>query len=266
MSLDNANTATIAATTTKAAAKTTTTVAPAKTSAQTITSSGTMAISKGASYPVYAHAGDAKPIAGKTLNGPSQWRFFSETVTSGYLWFNVGGNQWIHTNGGDSLRLFYSNANAATSTTVSGATYTSSPATGSVTINFVPGYGIAVWTSPKGGSAIKGKSLKHGTTWKIHATAQIGKSTWYNLGGNQWIDGHYVKTAGKTAKAGRTVLTSAGTITTTKRLSVYADPDTSRTTRKIGKNVKLKYFGTTDNGQGWYKIGAKEWVKASDVK
>ncbi|WDF82678.1 SLAP domain-containing protein [Lacticaseibacillus pabuli] len=259
---DSAATTTV--TNTQPATTATTTTTPA--ASETVTSSGTMAIAKGASYQVYAHAGDAQPISGKTLNGPSQWRFFSETVTQGYLWFNVGGNQWIHTDGSDSLRLFYSNTNAATTTTSNGASYTSTPATGSVTINYVPGYGIAVWTAPQGGSVIKGKSLKHGTSWKIHATAQIGKSTWYNLGGNQWIDGHYVKTAGKTVKGGRTVLMGSGTITTNKRLSVYADPDSSKTTRKIGKNVKLKYFGTTNNGQNWYKIGANEWVKASDVK
>lgn len=67
-------------------------------------------------------------------------------------------------------------------------------ATEVVTINYVPGYGIAVWNKPTSDrKAIAGKKLKHGTSWKVLKTQTVDGKLWYNLGGDQWIDGDYAK-------------------------------------------------------------------------
>jgi cell wall-associated NlpC family hydrolase len=60
-----------------------------------------------------------------------------------------------------------------------------------VTINYVSGYGIAVWNNYEGGRTT-GKYLQHGTSWKIFKTVKDSHgNTWYNLGGNQWIMAKY---------------------------------------------------------------------------
>lgn len=61
-------------------------------------------------------------------------------------------------------------------------------------ISYVPGYGIQVWTKGHGFVSENGnlKKLQHGTSWKIFASAQIDGGTYYNVGGNQWIDSAYV--------------------------------------------------------------------------
>ncbi|KRM72881.1 hypothetical protein FC34_GL000593 [Lacticaseibacillus brantae DSM 23927] len=66
------------------------------------------------------------------------------------------------------------------------------PAVSSVaTVNYVPGYGIAVWQRP--GQQLTGKYLADGTRWRVFASTYVNGRYWYNLGGNQWIDGKYLK-------------------------------------------------------------------------
>ena len=62
---------------------------------------------------------------------------------------------------------------------------------GVVTVNYVPGYGIALWNSPKANHQFLGRYLAHGTAWKVTGKQVVNGKTWYNLGGNQWIEGQY---------------------------------------------------------------------------
>lgn len=66
-----------------------------------------------------------------------------------------------------------------------------------VTVKYHPGYGIAIWTKPTAGRKPvkrngKNVTLKHGTAWKFFKTQKVGNVTWYNLGGNQWLEGKYL--------------------------------------------------------------------------
>ncbi|KRM72195.1 hypothetical protein FC34_GL001179 [Lacticaseibacillus brantae DSM 23927] len=60
-----------------------------------------------------------------------------------------------------------------------------------VTVNYVPGYGIALWNSPQADHTFLGRTLGHGTAWKVFDVKTVNGNTWYNLGGDQWIDGKY---------------------------------------------------------------------------
>lgn|GEM_PF-4678214 len=62
---------------------------------------------------------------------------------------------------------------------------------GVVSVNYVPGYGIALWNSPQDSHKFLGRYLQHGTAWKVIGKTVVNGQTWYNLGGNQWIDGKY---------------------------------------------------------------------------
>lgn len=69
-------------------------------------------------------------------------------------------------------------------------------ARGVVTVNYVPGYGIAVYKEP-GKSALvqvngKAKRLAHGTSWKSFKKQIVNNVTYYNVGGNQWVNGNFV--------------------------------------------------------------------------
>lgn len=82
-------------------------------------------------------------------------------------------------------------------------------ATNVVKINYVPGYGIAVWNNYEGGK-ITGQILKHGSSWKVIKTAKDSQgNTWYDLGANQWIMAKY------TVDGNRAVSQAASTSTNT---------------------------------------------------
>lgn len=64
-------------------------------------------------------------------------------------------------------------------------------ATQVVTVNYVPGYGIAVWNNFQNGQTT-GQYLKHGSSYKVIKTAKDAQgNVWYDLGMNQWIMAKY---------------------------------------------------------------------------
>ncbi|WP_155286988.1 SLAP domain-containing protein [Lacticaseibacillus zhaodongensis] len=72
-----------------------------------------------------------------------------------------------------------------------------SPITGSVTVHYTKGYGIQIWDGYKDGKRPvmvdkkHAKKLMAGTSWKVFQVANLDGNTWYNLGGNQWVDAAY---------------------------------------------------------------------------
>lgn len=68
-------------------------------------------------------------------------------------------------------------------------------ATTKVKINYVPGYGVNIWTSYNHGH-FTGQRAQHGTTWTVISQATDSKGrTWYQVGDNQWIMGQYTVSA-----------------------------------------------------------------------
>ncbi len=270
-------TATKTATTSKTASKTSSTKASTTAPASIITP-GKVSLTPGHSVSVYTSPSADTPTS-KKLAGGTTWKMFSQVTYRGYLWVNVGGNQWINDSDPYALNLNYTTAKSSKTSTKT-ATKTTSKTTakistttkngiasisGTVTIHYVPGYGIAVWDAPQGG-AVTGKKLADGSTWRVFKSTTVNGVTWYNLGGNQWISGTYAKL--QSTAATKTVAKS-GTITTNAktRTDIYLGASTKKVSRTVGKNVKLKYYGTTSvKGQTWYFIGDGEWVNGTDVK
>ncbi|KRL61793.1 hypothetical protein [Lactobacillus psittaci] len=63
-----------------------------------------------------------------------------------------------------------------------------------VTINYVPGYGIALWDNPDNPQLKNDKKLQHATSWKVIQTAyDKNGNKWYDLGGGQWIEAKWTK-------------------------------------------------------------------------
>jgi hypothetical protein len=112
---------------------------------------------------------------GRLVPAGSRWKTFT-SLKNGELWYNLGGKQWV--------RAREVTQHAYTAVALTGNK-------GVLKINYVRGYGIAVWNNYTGGATIAGKKLADGTSWKYFGTASYNGHTWYNLGGNQWIDGRY---------------------------------------------------------------------------
>lgn len=116
------------------------------------------------------------PLSKKLAHGTS-WLVFAKTTVNGQTWYNLGGDQWI-----SGQYAYPIGTNSSTEVMKKKV----------VTINYVPGYGISVWTSPYSGKKIPGKILKHGTKWQTYGSVDKGE-LWYDLGGNQWIQARYTK-------------------------------------------------------------------------
>ncbi|QEU46288.1 hypothetical protein FMM01_02785 [Schleiferilactobacillus harbinensis] len=118
--------------------------------------------------------GSNKAYAGRKLTAGSRWATYKAVqADDGNIYFNLGGNQYI---AGNYLDL--------------NNEYSTQAMKGVVKINYVPGYGIMIWKNA-GGTGALNKYLKHGTYWRLLSRAVVNGHTWYNLGGNQWLDSKY---------------------------------------------------------------------------
>lgn len=115
----------------------------------------------------------------KLMTGTA-WKFSAvATYPDGSIWYKLGTNQWISSEYASMYPIQNPNLNDWKITNVSGVGV----------VNYVPGYGINLWTSPD--QKTWTKKLPHGSAWKYFKVAKKGNVTMYNLGGNQWVDANF---------------------------------------------------------------------------
>ena len=131
----------------------------------------------------------SKEWTGRRLPHNSSWKVFGTAVgDDGYVWYNLGGDQWIpsrYTN--KPIKAAASDSNV-------------------VTIKYVPGYGINLWKTPAS-KEWTGRRLAHNSSWRVYKTA-VGDDgyIWYNLGGDQWIPSRYTNRPVKASSSATSLL------------------------------------------------------------
>lgn len=118
---------------------------------------------------------------GRYLQHGTTWKVSGTITINGRGYTNLGGNQWV-----ESQYI----VNAADSS----ATDDSSLPNGTfAVISYAKGYGIAVWQQNSNGtfSVANHAPLTNGTRWAVHKKTTANGRTYYNLGGNQWIQADY---------------------------------------------------------------------------
>ncbi|KRM72236.1 C39 family peptidase [Lacticaseibacillus brantae] len=129
-------------------------------------------------------ANNQRSSSRKLAHGTS-WKVFGYQVINGTKYYNLGGNQWL-----DARYI-------VDASTVSDETKLSNSY---ATVSYAAGYGIAAYQrTGKGMTMIPNKKLKNGSEWKAFASTTHDGATWYDLGGNQWVNGKYV-VVGQVAK------------------------------------------------------------------
>lgn len=126
---------------------------------------------------IYSAASNSKST-GRIVSAGSHWKTFASVKNSEGTWYNLGGNQWVDAHEVDTTNTYVAVEFTGT--------------TGIAKVSYMSGYSIPVWNSYRGGTQIAGKRLQNGSTWKVFNTARYNGNTWYNLGGNQWVDAHYI--------------------------------------------------------------------------
>lgn len=135
-----------------------------------------------------------------------------------------------------------------------------------ITINYVPGYGIAMWNTYQANRYVVGPKLMHGTSWRVVKTVMVDGQTWYNLGGNQWIPATHTVAGTQLPLPTPTNVTGGIKINYVPgySIAVWNSFDSSRkATGQLLKHgtswqvtAKVSY-----QGQTWYRVGTKQWVQ-----
>lgn len=109
------------------------------------------------------------------------------------------------------------------------------------------------------------QSLAPGSAWKYFKVEKVNGETWYNLGGNQWVEGSQVNVVDNTQPVVTHVsndLHGVATVTYRTPIVVWARPGAEPTKRYLPRFSAWKYFkvATTEDGENWYNLGGSQWI------
>lgn len=131
-------------------------------------------------------------------------------------------------------------------------------------VNYVPGYGIAVYDAPDG--QFTSQRLPHGSAWRISHQAvsrKNSKDVWYQVGKNQWIKADYVS---MTPISNARYFNAVGRVNYVPGYSikVWKDANKSQWTGKyLANGTSWKVFGEQD---GFYNVGGNQWVEKQYIE
>ncbi|CCI82712.1 C39 family peptidase [Lactobacillus hominis] len=126
-------------------------------------------------------------VTGKYLANNTNWKSFKvATLDNQRKWYNLGGQQWI------DGQYVSTNSQANNAPASDNSQYQVKETKGTAHITYSGGGGVAVWNNYDNSRKITGKYLANNTNWHYFKIATGDNKTWYNLGGNQWVDGQYI--------------------------------------------------------------------------
>lgn len=189
----------------------------------------------------------SKEWTGRRLPHNSSWKVFGTAVgDDGYVWYNLGGDQWIpsrYTN--KPIKAAASDSNV-------------------VTIKYVPGYGINLWKTPAS-KEWTGRRLAYNSSWRVYKTA-VGDDgyIWYNLGGDQWIPSRYTNrpvkasssaTSSQSSKASSSSASSAASSQSSKAssssVSSAASSQSSKASSSSASSASASQSGSSSENSGF---------------
>lgn len=103
----------------------------------------------------------------------SSWKITRQYQdSSGKIWTDLGNNQWL---ANDYLTQEANGRNPIG------------------TVNYIKGFGINLWQGYGRNRVFTGRRLADQSQWKVFKKAVIDDTYWFNLGGDLWVEGSYLK-------------------------------------------------------------------------
>ncbi|WP_297818848.1 L,D-transpeptidase [uncultured Lactobacillus sp.] len=150
-----------------------------------------------------------------------------------------------------------------------------------VKINYSGKGKVAVWNSYDSNKKLTGNYLANNSNWKSFKVATLAdKSQWYNLGGNQWVDGKYIlnsssKVEQKPSEVNNSVnnnwkvANSQGVVKITYsgrgKVAIWNNYDHGHVTGNyLSPATNWKFFkeAVPVNGEVWYNLGGNQWISS----
>lgn len=214
---------------------------------------------------IYSAPDETSNITGTLNKAITQWKVFLKTKDDyGVTWYNLGGSQWV------SGRYVQFDKQSA---------YTYTPGRGVGTVNHDTKVeygknkgqyeGVALWSLPKMTPPSQVvKYVYHGQRYKIFQIADNNGTTFYNLGGNQWIPGQYMKFDANDNDVKPVANDNIGNANATApRYSgyvvVYDHPGYERkpTGQKLYSGDEVNIISQAQvSGGTWYEVGQNQWI------
>ena len=167
--------------------------------------------------------GSSASYAGRKLADGTNWKiFYAVKDTKGHVWYNLGGNQFADAS---YFKVIGSVPYKQDGTKPVTSNETSVKKT--VTIKYVPGYGINLWNGYGSTASYAGRKLPHNSSWKVFKEANANDGwVWYKVGGNQWISSQYTNSP---KRVGGTSTSTSGSGSTTGTTTSTTKPATNGT-------------------------------------
>lgn len=227
--------------------------------------------------PVYDTPFKGQVTTGNVLDNGSRFKIYSYCDTgtvNDHTWYNLGGKQWVD---GDYLSFDKGQTSQFPSVVGNKATGKGTIAfgigdksgvitkyTGVITINYVGPGDVAIWDSPWSGRHVTGSYMANGRAYNVYAKATDESSrTWYNLGGNQWVDSQYVA-LDKSKDYAYEKVRGIGTAKVDKgKIGLWTRPNGNGSiTRFINSGTRWQVYGQASGGGSstWYDLGGNQWI------
>lgn len=215
--------------------------------------------------PIYSQPTDQSVQKGYLDKNIARWKVFLKTKDdNGTTWYDLGSDQWV-----SSKFVQFDKQSSFTYTPGRGVGTVNHDTKSTAGSNKGNYEGVAIWSMPtmsRPSSVVK--YVYHGSRWQIFDVASNNGQTWYNLGGNQWINSQYMKfdsddrdvkpkTDSDIGNANATAPRYSGYVV------VYDHPGWERkpTGKKMysGDEVNILSQASVSGGT-WYEVGTNEWI------
>jgi len=171
---------------------------------------------------------------------------------------NAAAWQYTSNYGGKSVDMSYDFTGIFTQ---KNSSVTQAPTAKTVTIQYKPNYGIALWQGFGTNKYATGRYLKTGTSWRVLGEAVVNQQRWYNVGGDQWIQATY------TSKPyGQYGLIQPKTVTTKTSGQLVNGLVQQKAIKTLASGTRWQVTGVaTWAGAVWYNLGGNQWLSAKAV-
>lgn len=148
--------------------------------------------------------------------------------------------------------------------------YPAKPISGSIVIKYKKNWSVNVWNGYGAHRRFSGQRVKNGSRHTVYKVAIENGQTWYNIGGNHWLEGKYVASYPIQKATGTEQAPNIhhGVLKLAQPAEVFGDPNLqSSLGRTLPAGTSWKFFASVQrNGKTAYNLGSNQWISGDNLQ